>query len=99
MQDSLGKWRTRLGHLIQRPIILTVAHPYAATGRRWISVIGIPVTEGEETGAISQFLDAFQQAARRAGAEYLMDSFDSATLLMDAEHRTRFFENLDSPAE
>ena len=95
-RDAFGKWRTKAGTLLQRPVILTVAHPYSSTGKRYITILGLPVTESIEDAAATAFLDAFQEAATRAGAEYLLDSFDSSTLLMDAEHKTRFFEIIDA---
>jgi len=96
-RDSLGRWRTKAGFFLARPVILSVAHPHAATGRRWVTILGLPVTESSDDAAASNFLVAFQEAAGHAGAEFLFDSFDSATLLMDAEHRARFLEILDRP--
>lgn len=95
-RDSLQSWRSvKTGQTIQKPLILFVVYPYTPVGKRWLTVHGLPVTnDWNDPGAVS-FLDAFQSAARDAGAEYLMDSFDSATMLLDFDHKGAFMEFLD----
>lgn len=79
------------------PIVLAVSHPHTSIGMRWCTVLGLPITGSIQESALTKFLKSFQEAAKAVGAQYLMDSFDSATLLIDADHRNRFFEALDLP--
>jgi len=93
-QDSLSKWRPK-GTVVAKPLLVFVAHPYVGTGQRWLTGTGLPVTESADEVAETSFLIAFQTCAAEVGAAYLMDSFDSRTLLIDADHKARFVELLD----
>ena len=77
---------------------MAVTHPYTSVGRRWVTVLGLPVTKKQSEAANYNF-QTFDDAAKHAGSLYLMDSFDSATLLIDADHRNKFFELMDNSAE
>jgi hypothetical protein len=96
-RDSLRLWRSaKTGRTLSaKPLILFVAYPHTPVGRRWMTVHGLPVAEDWGAASAVSFLDAFQSAARDASADFMMDSFDSATLLLDADHKTAFMEALD----
>jgi len=101
VQDATDLWRSKrtgelLKSIVRKPVVISVMHPYTATGSQWVTISGLPMTEDIEHVATTNFLEGFQDAAKRAGAQYLMDSFDAATLLMDNEHKTRFLQLLNA---
>ena len=64
----------------------------------WVTVMGLPVLAGEGAESSAHFLDAFQQAAEEAGARYLLDAFDSATMVLRAPDLRAFLKRLDPRA-
>jgi CDC45-like protein len=96
-RDSQRRWRTRTGAVSPMPFILFVAFPHAATGRRWLTVHGLPVgDEGDDIGG-TNFFEVFDDAARLVNAQFIMDSFDSASMLLDVDHKAAFLDALDPP--
>jgi hypothetical protein len=77
----------------------------AASGARggvseWVTVLGLPVQE-QDSGDVHgfDFLASFQVAARSCGARHkMMDSFDSALLVIAAADLPAFFAQLDPRA-
>ena len=89
-RDSKHAWRSpKTGALITAlPFVIFVSFPHAPTGRRWLTVHGLPVLDdAKDANAAVRFFELFDTAAREAAAEYIMDSFDSATMLLDVEHK------------
>lgn len=113
-RDSLMKWRRKKGSVDARPVIITVHHPHSSSSGSgaaaptsafgahtagWVTVLGLPVPsrEGEVPGP--NFLTLFQDAAGRSGALYTMDSFDSASMIMEARSLENFMKAIDMLVE
>lgn len=106
-RDAFVKWRLKGGKVSTKPVIITLRHQRKSEGMRanldgsgedgsaWITVMGLPVLDREGGEAKSNFLDAFRQSARGCDARYLLDSFDSSTMVMDGRDLQEFMRGID----
>ena len=61
----------------------------------WVTVMGLPVLTAEGEDTTTNFLDAFTTAAEAAGAQFMADAFDSATMILAARDLRPFLLQLD----
>jgi len=99
-RDAERKWRhPRTGATITAlPFVLFVAYPHAPGAQRWLTAHGLPVMEdAADAQSAVQFYDLFNAAASAVGAQFIIDAFDSATMLLDVDHKAVFLDELDPP--
>lgn len=106
-RDTTLSWRNRKGIVESKPLLLTLRHGKLSDmdlndldensniAAMYLTVMGLPVPTVEGGDESTNFMEAFRQAAESTGARFRIESFDSATMLLDARDLSKFLQYID----